>query len=311
MRKMRNIKTHQQIEPLLAYYRDLEQEERDVVEQHVAHCASCARQLAAYGQMDQALAELMELEQLQIKLETHREQRVAFYAALDKENQAAHEPLLGRLFAFAQQGARILLLLLLVVGVVWILRGQALKNFSPQTADQSLPEATETSLLVTPIPTPQQVMTATFGLPPLLQLKGYDVQSENLAGGEQKIRLTYHWQVIRSPTSDVALFTQLLNAEGQVFAQNDQPLNMQPSTTWQPGEVIMTPVELFLKAWQEGSDTLMIGIYDSTTGERLPIQQDGKTQANGQVILEVPSHRVNTISPQPTENATSTPTKQP
>ena len=54
------MQKHPQIEKLLAYYRELVDEERDFVDKHVAQCASCARQLDDYRQLDQALAQVME-----------------------------------------------------------------------------------------------------------------------------------------------------------------------------------------------------------------------------------------------------------
>lgn len=291
---MRNMNIHQQIESLLVYYRDLQDDERNFVDQHLTHCTSCARQLDSYREMEQDLARLMEQEQSKVSKEVHRQQRVAFHAALDKENQSPYDPLLAQLLAFVQQGASVLLLVLLATGLGWMFQAQGLNNLLTEITGQSLPIATPQQLIPTPIPTPQQVIpipqqliTATFGVPAQLELKGYNLESEDLGGGELKMRLILHLQVIDSPTSSYAIFTHLLDAEeGQLLHQQDVAMqNDHPPTTWQAGEIIMTPLEFTLSTLNQDAYIFVMGIYDSTTGERLPVLQDGKIQANGQVTL--------------------------
>jgi hypothetical protein len=67
---------------------------------------------------------------------------------------------------------------------------------------------------------------------------------------------------------------QLLNETGQVVAQVDaQPqAGTAPTLTWLPGEILSDPYTLTLPpTLPPGTYRLIAGLYDATTGARLPL----------------------------------------
>ena len=56
--------------------------------------------------------------------------------------------------------------------------------------------------------------------------------------------------------------------------------------TWLPGEVITDEREIGLgPEVGDGRYALRVGLYDTGTGERLPVTEDGEAQADNQLIL--------------------------
>jgi 4-amino-4-deoxy-L-arabinose transferase-like glycosyltransferase len=79
-------------------------------------------------------------------------------------------------------------------------------------------------------------------------------------------------------TTDVVLFTQLLDESGDVFAQRDSL--EAPSWDWQPGDVIIQVHPIAIPAGvAPGAYPAIVGIYDRQSRERLPVLDD-----NGDVI---------------------------
>ncbi len=80
-------------------------------------------------------------------------------------------------------------------------------------------------------------------------------------------------------TTDLVMFTQLLDENGRPFAQRDSL--EAPSWDWQTGDVILQihPVPIPTDA-APGSYPAIVGLYDRASGERLPVL-DGDGQAVG------------------------------
>lgn len=105
----------------------------------------------------------------------------------------------------------------------------------------------------------------------------------NLAPQEQAVPgtpLTVEvvWQAIRQPDKDYTGFVQLLNAQGQLVAQQDQPLtnNFLPATRWQPGLTVTDTYQIALPTdLAPGAYQVIVGLYDPATGVRLPLTGDG------------------------------------
>ena len=137
---------------------------------------------------------------------------------------------------------------------------------------------------------PRHPITAVFGDPPLVWLRGYDLDGNLKPGG--KITLTLYWQVERTTDVSYKVFVHLIGADGRPAAQGDDfPLaGQRPTTTWQPGESLVDRYTIQLPAdLPPGDYPLRIGFYDPTTGVRLSpvLDASGATQPDDQFQLDV------------------------
>jgi len=103
--------------------------------------------------------------------------------------------------------------------------------------------------------------------------KGFHVDTETPFQGET-LPMTFYWQAKHKPHQDYTIFTQILNSHGQLVTSWDaQPLHgYLPTTSWQVAEIITDRVDVPLPD-DLPSDiyTIIIGMYDLATLERLPI----------------------------------------
>ncbi|HEX5688650.1 MAG TPA: hypothetical protein VFX76_01535, partial [Roseiflexaceae bacterium] len=110
-----------------------------------------------------------------------------------------------------------------------------------------------------------QSRTASFG--PTIRLRGYNAEGAPQAGQTWLLRL--QWEARAAPPADYMLFAHLLAADGQRLAQLDLAL---PASQWQPGRFQTTELPLVIPAnAPPGEMRLAIGVYDATTGQRLPL----------------------------------------
>lgn len=88
------------------------------------------------------------------------------------------------------------------------------------------------------------------------------------------------WQAGDRPSdTSYMVFVQLLNTDGQLIAQSDSiPVQGQrPTTGWRAGEYILDRHELrFNDRAAPGEARLIVGMYDALTGERVPVDTDGR-----------------------------------
>ncbi|RRR71805.1 MAG: phospholipid carrier-dependent glycosyltransferase [Candidatus Viridilinea halotolerans] len=89
------------------------------------------------------------------------------------------------------------------------------------------------------------------------------------------LTITPAWDVRGSPTNDLLVFLHLYNQQGERVAQVDVAPGgaARPATSqWQPGEQIGVPLPLALPSEiAAGSYTLVAGLYDPASGQRLPL----------------------------------------
>jgi 4-amino-4-deoxy-L-arabinose transferase-like glycosyltransferase len=128
-----------------------------------------------------------------------------------------------------------------------------------------------------PIPNP---LAAQFG--DAIQLLGYDLQTE-----PEALQLTLFWQASATPATNYTVFNHLVDASGQIVAQLDSPPSGDGwlTATWLPGEVIIDQRTIPLNNASAGDYTLLLGLYTSTSGERLPVLASGQPQPNDQLRL--------------------------
>lgn len=127
--------------------------------------------------------------------------------------------------------------------------------------------------LTTPSPAPAQDQTARFGA--VINLTGWTVEPSALRPGEE-LSIQLGWVADATPDFDYALFVHLLDQQGEKVAQIDgQPqdaLGPRPLTTWRAGQVVVDertfPIPAALPT---GDYTLVLGLYNWQTGERLPV----------------------------------------
>ncbi len=132
------------------------------------------------------------------------------------------------------------------------------------------------------LPTMANRLDLDFGKPAKLKLLGYQLPTSEIASLPTAYSLILYWQAVAEMETNYTVFVQLLNENGQVVAQVDQPpLNgTAPTTTWLTGEILSDPYTLNLPPLPLGTYRLITGLYNGATGERLPV-------ANGHDFVEV------------------------
>lgn len=104
----------------------------------------------------------------------------------------------------------------------------------------------------------------------------------------QTLPVEFTWLPLQAPKTDYNLFLQLLNIEGGLVAQHDNPLNggYTSTTLWSPHKPEITRHALALPAaLLSGDYRLIAGLYDSTTGERVPVNGQGDFVELGNIII--------------------------
>lgn len=127
---------------------------------------------------------------------------------------------------------------------------------------------------------------------------GYDIlpAHEITPGGVVELRSA--WQTRESIPANYSIFVHLLDSSEQLVAQQDNwPVRgTRPTVTWAPGEIIADYYSLPIPLkTSPGQYTVYTGIYDASTGERLPVTVDGEERPNGQ--LEVCTLTVQPLIP--------------
>jgi len=123
------------------------------------------------------------------------------------------------------------------------------------------------------LPPVQYTAYARFGQ--VAELVGYDLSIAR-ATLHKDIPLILYWRAINEEplSTNYVVFTHLLTeGEDRLVAQHDGPPagGQQPTPGWVQGEVIVDP---HLLRWREeytGTCSIEVGLYDPTTGERLPV----------------------------------------
>jgi hypothetical protein len=107
-------------------------------------------------------------------------------------------------------------------------------------------------------------------------LRGYRIDGEARPGG--RLELTYGWQALSEPTRIYSVFNHLLTTDGQRIAQADSwpQGGVVLTNQWRDGEYIRDSHTLEIPAdAPPGPYLLLVGLYDASSGERLPASLDG------------------------------------
>jgi hypothetical protein len=115
-------------------------------------------------------------------------------------------------------------------------------------------------------PKPAQPLHARWG--DVIILGGYDLQAS-----AKSLELTLYWQAEQRMDVSYKVFVHLIDlTTGAIVAQDDAVPRRwaYPTTWWERGEVVEDTVALSLDGVSPGQYRLIVGLYDSQTGQRLP-----------------------------------------
>jgi hypothetical protein len=118
-------------------------------------------------------------------------------------------------------------------------------------------------------------------------LIGIDTPAAARPGGG--LPVTLYWQAVSEIDVNFTVFIHLINASGRVVVQEDlQPqAGAAPTTTWLPGEILEDPHMLALPPDLDPGDyRLIAGLYDASTGQRLPVYSGGDFVELGKVSIQ-------------------------
>ena len=113
-------------------------------------------------------------------------------------------------------------------------------------------------------PVPAQPLLATFGA--AAALRGSDLPHSTAAG--TTLTFPLYWRT-QAPRANTNLFVHVYDAQGRRVAQSDLPLTLDPT----PGRYTTTNAAVALSAdLPPGTYRVVLGVYDTTTGARLPVE---------------------------------------
>ncbi len=119
-------------------------------------------------------------------------------------------------------------------------------------------------------------------------LLGYDLPDPAPVAGAS-LNVTLYWQALTAIESNAKVFVHLVDADGQIRAQDDSvPAGWaRPTSGWSEGEVVVDAHTLALPGdLAAGEYALYAGMYDEATWERWPAQdRDGQPLPDGRVPL--------------------------
>jgi hypothetical protein len=118
-----------------------------------------------------------------------------------------------------------------------------------------------------------------------IRFLGYDLRYPPYEPGGQ-IYLTLYWQALDRIDEDYTVFTHLLDSEGRLRAQKDNPPvnGLLPTSAWEVGEIIQDRYIIPLSPDLPPDDyRLEIGMYQLETGQRLEVP--GGREGSGDRIL--------------------------
>jgi len=147
---------------------------------------------------------------------------------------------------------------------------------------------------VDPGPEPVAVFQPVEASTPQIMLLDYQIERSTELATTQALTLTLTWQAVEPVAQNYTVFVHVLSADGAKMAQRDShPCNGGcPTTTWQPGQVIVDHYQLDLtqdtsagtSAIQPEPDQLAVGLYLLESGDRASVAG----RDDRMVLLDVP-----------------------
>jgi hypothetical protein len=119
-----------------------------------------------------------------------------------------------------------------------------------------------------------------------VQLLGYNIESGLRPGNG--IRLTLFWQALQKMDKEYTVFTHLIDGEGNIRGQKDNPPvdGFYPTTLWEPGEIVRDQYDMTISPEAlPGEYQLEVGMYLVETGERLEILAEDGSVVDNRVLF--------------------------
>jgi hypothetical protein len=106
-----------------------------------------------------------------------------------------------------------------------------------------------------------------------IQLIGYSLNADRVSAG-QDVVVTLYWAMSDGEPieTDYRVFVHLVDSSGQIIAQHDgEPVGgHRPTSTWRNGLVVDAHRPVWQREAFTGEATILVGLYDGRTQERLP-----------------------------------------
>jgi hypothetical protein len=121
-----------------------------------------------------------------------------------------------------------------------------------------------------------------------ITLLGYDLSAERVRPGGT-LTVTLVWRAEAPLDTDYTAFVHLTDAVGNLVSQSDHPplSGAYPTSLWMAGDVIRDPHRLDIDEDSTPSAcNLSIGMYNATTGERLPAYERRPAERTRDVRLK-------------------------
>jgi hypothetical protein len=135
------------------------------------------------------------------------------------------------------------------------------------------------------VDSPQHPMSVNLG--GLVTLWGYDVElSEARPGG--RVRVVLYWKADQQMEEDYTVFVHLMDAEGQIWGQQDNEPEggFHPTSFWDEGELVRDEYEFAIDdAAPAGEYQIEVGMYVLGTGRRLPVLEEEAPAGLDSVLL--------------------------
>jgi hypothetical protein len=95
-----------------------------------------------------------------------------------------------------------------------------------------------------------------------------------------------YWHVNKTPAQDLRLLVHGLDVSGNLVVQNDSlPMNGDyPPIYWLPGQNL---IDAHTLPATPAIKTIAVGLYDSVSGERLPVTQNGQQVGDNRIMLPI------------------------
>lgn len=163
--------------------------------------------------------------------------------------------------------------------VITVNGAPSLHIYGPEATSPAVVEATGHTLWRTPEevapPFRSGEEAVNLDLGDAVRLLGYTIASTSVRPGEA-IDVVLYWQALAPIERNLQVFVHLY--DGELWAQHDGAPNcdMQPTSGWEPGQIIRDAHRLQLPAeTPSGAIPMLVGMYDLLTHERLLVSTTG------------------------------------
>jgi hypothetical protein len=122
-----------------------------------------------------------------------------------------------------------------------------------------------------------------------VQLLGYNTEGGFRPG--DGIHLTLFWRALQEMERDYTVFTHLVDGEGNIWGQKDNPPvdGFYPTTAWTQGEVVRDQYDLTVSPdAPPGKYWLTVGMYMAETGKRLEVRREEGPLPDNRILLSPP-----------------------